>query len=536
MPKVQEIFELLSRYEAVSAIGKGTYGFVCSARDSEKVEFLSTAEDGDLPEELREDALAECDPDERADLLDAFTMVAIKKLKGLFEDYNNPRMWMCAIREIQLMMKFNHENVMCASDFFIPLGGLESMTFNSIRYLKQNFESVYIVMKKMDYTLREVLDSMEVTRKDIPEEVYQRLFAEEGKPELEDDEVLRDRETHLLLHPLTVDYRKFILYQIMRGLGYMHRCCVMHRDMKPENVLMDRSYKTCITDFGQGRDVSVELFMQRNKSEDVDDIMSLTQSVDNLYKAKAKIPPNDANQSYNAAYVDSIVNSAQTLLDNTSQWYAPPETLSVVVQLSSSVGYIDGASFHGIDVWSVGCIAAEMLLGRPLFATSKMGGAGQIIKIIELLGEPSEKDQADLVAHRGEESRELFVKVLQKVLVQNNLQGKTNTLRDILHSPYGDETEEEVQLIMDCLAWNPAARITIEKALQSPYFANDGYDPEVDPNETVQHVTSVRLADIEDPVTGREMLWELYAQRHPEVQELWHSLSAKHTPDGDSKE
>lgn len=563
--ETMEIFELLSRYEAVSPIGQGTYGFVCSARDNDLVESFQV----DPPEEYEEPSLTE---EDREEIYDSYTLIAVKKLRQLFE-HNQPRMWLCATREIQLMMAFQHDNVISATDFFIPLGGVEMMTYESILNLQHSFDSVYVVMKKMDYTLREVLDSTEVTKEDLDPNyatLWRRLTAltksadessaaeasaaaamvAEGnsacpnfeaqistsvdgptdstetplsatigageaapltkgttaatEEEAEEEEVKVEPTataaplvgendddmplggiccplTHLHLRALSTEYRKFILYQIFRGVGYLHLCPVIHRDLKPENIMLDRSYNTRITDFGQGRDVGV------NTASDYE----------------------------------------QTMLDNCTQWYAAPETLTVAI--NSPVGFIDHESFHGVDVWSIGCIAAEMLIGRPLFYTGAMGGKAQLLSIFRVLGEPSTNAIESIADYRDKDTKDSFISSIRKLIKTAPPSTSLDfTLEELLRSPFGDEDEDEINLIIACLRWDPRDRITIQAALQNPYFTKDKYDPTIDPDDTAKRVPSVRPEDISEQVSGRAFLWNLFLERHPEVGELWKSLVAKH--------
>ncbi|KAK7195177.1 protein kinase [Novymonas esmeraldas] len=526
-----ELFELLSRYEGVGPIGQGTYGFVCSARDNDLVETFQV----EPPEEYEDTTLT---PEEREEMYDTYTLVAVKKLRQLFE-HNQPRMWLCATREIQLMMAFQHDNVMSATDFFIPLGGVDMMTYDSILHLQRTFDSVYVVMKKMDYTLREVLDSSTVTAAELApgyETWWRRLamlVAESAEavdssavpasrlkaeaeaeaeaapaqsvdtcdavvaqddpltvPAVEDTAAAAEDGdaaaavccplTKVGLHPLTRDYRKFILYQVLRGVGYLHLCPVIHRDLKPENIMLDRSYGTRITDFGQGRDVGL----------------------------------------------NATTDYVQTVLDNCTQWYAAPETLTVAI--NAPMGFIDHDSFHGVDVWSIGCIAAELLIGRPIFYTTSMGGKHQLLTIFRALGEPSARAIESIAEYRDTDTKELFIHSIKK-LVKTAPRSSTVTpaLAELLRSPFGDEDEDEVQLILDCLRWDPRERITIQAALRSPFFIKDGYDPVIDTDDTAKRVPSVRPEDILEPVSGRAFLWNLFLQRHPEVKELWTSLVAK---------
>ncbi|KAG5509562.1 hypothetical protein JKF63_06267 [Porcisia hertigi] len=521
--ETKELFELLSRYEAVTSIGRGSYGFVCSARDNDLVEAFNLRP----PQEYEDASLT---PEEREVVYDTHTLVAIKKLRQLFE-HNQPRMWLCATREIQLMMAFQHDNVMSATDFFIPLGDVDTMTYDSILHLQHTFEGVYVVMKKMDYTLREVLDSVTVTAGELApayETWLQRLKRwKPGDGDMNIDtgdtppsaqastEQHRSTErsggrgtgdsgddagegeggpvccplTRAPLHTLARDYRQYILYQILRGVGYLHLCPVIHRDLKPENIMVNRCYGTCITDFGQGRDVRL----------------------------------------------NTTADYVQTVLDNCTQWYAAPETLTV--SSDNSMGFLDHDSFHGVDVWSIGCIAAEMLIGRPIFYTTSMGGRQQLLSIFHVLGEPSASAIRSIAEYRDDETKKLFIDSVEK-LVKTAPPSNTVTpsLAELLRSPYGDEDEDEVRLIIDCLRWDPRERITIQQALQSPFFLKNGYNPVIDPDDTAKRVPSVRPEDISEPVSGRAFLWNLFLERHPEVKELWRSLVDKHEEEMNAKE
>lgn len=450
-----EVFELLCRYEAKGPIGKGTYGFVCSARDSNLVESYNELS----PTEMEEEE-SDLTPEER---FDDFTLVAVKKICRIFES-NQPRMWLCAAREIELMMTLNHPNVMSCSDFFIPLGGVDAMTYESILRLRQTFESVYLVMKKMDYTLREVLDANE-----IPED--------ENDP---DSEPMKCPKTKMVLHPLSKEYRQFILYQILNGVGYLHRCCVIHRDLKPENIILDRNYTTCITDFGQGRKVGG-------------------------------------------------VGSFETVLDTCTQWYAAPETLTIAMNDASNTGFIDNASFHNMDVWSIGCIAAELLIGRPLFPSS-MGGVQQLRSILEVLGKPTDADVNAIFESRDDKTKISFQNELKSLL--NHYTGYTTTLDTVLKSPLESEEVDpsEVSMIKSCLEWDPKKRITIAEALASPFFTEAGYTPEIEAQGDAPPTVDsfVRAEDISDAASGRNFLWSLFVRQHPEVGEMWKKLEAKH--------
>ena len=57
-----------------------------------------------------------------------------------------------------------------------------------------------------------------------------------------------------LAQPLTDQHVQYFLYQVLRGLKYIHSCNVLHRDLKPSNLLVNENCDLKITDFGLSRD------------------------------------------------------------------------------------------------------------------------------------------------------------------------------------------------------------------------------------------------------------------------------------------
>eukprot|EP00834_Sanchytrium_tribonematis_P007584 NODE_710_length_4537_cov_0.398828.p1 type:complete len:359 gc:universal NODE_710_length_4537_cov_0.398828:3654-2578(-) len=127
----------------------------------------------------------------------------------------------------------------------------------------------------------------------------------------------------------THDLYSVLLWQMCRGLGYLHLLGVCHRDIKPQNVLYDpnnNNIKLC--DFGSA-------------------------------KCLVATEPN-------VAYI-------------CSRYYRAPEL-------------IFGAQYYTtqIDVWSMGCCFAEMYLGHPIFPGES--GVDQLVEIIKVLGSPTTQD------------------------------------------------------------------------------------------------------------------------------------------------
>eukprot|EP00920_Eleutheroschizon_duboscqi_P030661 GHVT01074116.1.p1 GENE.GHVT01074116.1~~GHVT01074116.1.p1 ORF type:complete len:258 (+),score=41.02 GHVT01074116.1:391-1164(+) len=119
---------------------------------------------------------------------------------------------------------------------------------------------------------------------------------------------------------------KSFLYQLLRGLAYCHQHRVLHRDLKPQNLLINREGELKLADFGLARAFGIP--------------------------------------------VRSYTHEVVTL------WYRAPDVLMGSKRYSTPV-----------DIWSVGCIFAEMINGRPLFPGT--GDQDQLLKIFKVLGTPS---------------------------------------------------------------------------------------------------------------------------------------------------
>jgi len=129
--------------------------------------------------------------------------VAIKKVTRAFEDTIDAKR---ILRELCLLRHFDHENIVSVMDICRPLS-------------VASFEDVYIVSELMETDLHRV--------------IYSR-------------------------QNLTDEHVQYFLYQLLRGLKYMHSANVIHRDLKPSNLLVNANCDLKICDFGLSRGMDQE--------------------------------------------------------------------------------------------------------------------------------------------------------------------------------------------------------------------------------------------------------------------------------------
>lgn len=131
-------------------------------------------------------------------------------------------------------------------------------------------------------------------------------------------------------------HKKYILYQIIKSLKFLHSGELIHRDMKPSNVLLNSDCHCKLIDFG------------------------LARSSANL----------DLDNS-NVILTDYVA----------TRWYRAPEILLGSTKYSKSV-----------DMWSIGCILGELVGGQPMFPGDST--INQLEKVVEVTGFPSKEDMA----------------------------------------------------------------------------------------------------------------------------------------------
>ncbi|XP_027703640.1 cyclin-dependent kinase 6 [Vombatus ursinus] len=195
-----------------------------------------------------------------------------------------------------------------------------------------------------------------------------------------------------------------MMFQLLRGLDFLHSHRVVHRDLKPQNILVTSNGQIKLADFGLARIYSFQ--------------MALTSVVVTL-------------------------------------WYRAPEVL-----LQSSYA-------TPVDLWSVGCIFAEMFRRKPLFRGSS--DVDQLGKILDVIGLPGEEDWPNDVALPRQAFNAKSPQPIEKFVTDIDELGK--------------------DLLMKCLTFNPAKRISACGALSHPYFhdvekPHENVDPRTSPSQS----------------------------------------------------
>uniref|UniRef100_A0AAQ5ZJA4 mitogen-activated protein kinase n=1 Tax=Amphiprion ocellaris TaxID=80972 RepID=A0AAQ5ZJA4_AMPOC len=241
--------------------------------------------------------------------------IAVKKLSRPFQSIIHAKR---TYRELRLLKHMKHENVIGLLDVFTPATSLKEFT------------DVYLVTHLMGADLNNIVKCQK----------------------------------------LTDDHVQFLIYQILRGLKYIHSADIIHRDLKPSNLAVNEDCELKILDFGLARHTDDEM----------------------------------------TGYV-------------ATRWYRAPEIMLNWMHYNMTV-----------DIWSVGCIMAELLTGKTLFPGTDH--INQLQQIMRLTGTPSMSLICRMPSH---EVSILFtsisaVDLLEKMLVLDT--DKRITAAEALAHPY----------------------------------------------------------------------------------------------------
>ncbi|XP_056603661.1 mitogen-activated protein kinase 12b isoform X2 [Triplophysa dalaica] len=259
--------------------------------------------------------------------------VAIKKLHRPFQSRLFAKR---AYRELRLLKHMKHENVIGLLDVFTS------------EILLDRFQDFYLVMPYMGTDLGKLMK----------------------------------------MERLSEDRIQFLVYQILRGLKYIHSAGIIHRDLKPGNLAVNQDCELKILDFGLARQADSEM----------------------------------------TGYV-------------VTRWYRAPEVILNWMHYSQTV-----------DIWSVGCIMAEMLLGRPLFKGNDH--LDQLREIMKITGTPAQD----------------FIMKLQSQDAKNYIRGLPKVPKKDLNTIFFKASSEAVGALDRMLVLDPEKRVSAAEALELPLF------------------------------------------------------------------
>ncbi|GAA5845478.1 hypothetical protein JCM3766R1_001533 [Sporobolomyces carnicolor] len=182
------------------------------------------------------------------------------------------------------------------------------------------------------------------------------------------------------------------MWQLLKGTAFCHDNRVLHRDLKPQNLLINKKGELKLADFGLARAFGIP--------------------------------------------VNTFSNEVVTL------WYRAPDVLLGSRTYSTS-----------IDVWSAGCIMAEMISGIPLFRGRDNND--QLNQIIRILGTPDEATLRRIASESPEVQLRPFPRMTR--IPWNSLYPKAHPLA--------------LDLLDKLLQFDPARRLDCTSALHHPYFS-----------------------------------------------------------------
>ena len=199
--------------------------------------------------------------------------------------------------------------------------------------------------------------------------------------------------------PIVVGNCQFFIYQVLRGLKYIHSANVIHRDLKPRNLLVNSNCDLKICDFGLAR---------------VDD-------------------PENNDRALMSSYV-------------ATRWYRAPEVILGRKRYTKAV-----------DMWSVGCILAELVGRKPIFPGRD--SFHQITLIVSILGTPPPNPHPTPSDNKNTTGpTDDYV---------SNLPKKPKLS---FRSLYPRASALACDLLDKLLVFEPEKRLTVEEALRHPYL------------------------------------------------------------------
>ncbi|KAE9613853.1 putative mitogen-activated protein kinase CMGC-MAPK family [Lupinus albus] len=313
--------------------------------------------------------------------------VAIKKINDVFEHVSDATR---ILREIKLLRLLRHPDIVEIKHIMLPPS-------------RREFKDIYVVFELMESDLHQVIKAN---------------------------------------NDLTPEHHQFFLYQLLRGLKYIHTANVFHRDLKPKNILVNADCKLKICDFGL-----------------------------------ARVSFDDAPSAI--FWTDYVA----------TRWYRAPELC----------GSFFSKYTPAIDIWSIGCIFAEMLNGKPLFRGKNV--VHQLDLMTDLLGTPPAESIARI---RNEKAKRYLSSMRKKQPVP-------------LSQKFPKADPLALSMLERLLAFDPKDRPTAEEALADPYFnglSNIDCEPSTQPISKLEFEFERRRVSKDDV---RELIYREILEYHPQM-------------------
>lgn len=280
---------------------------------------------------------------------------------------------------------------------------IKKITFDhsmfALRTLRELKLLIYLSESGVSENIVSVLDIIKPSSLESFKEVYvvQELM------ETDMHRVLRTQD-------LSDDHAQYFIYQLLRALKAVHSADVIHRDVKPSNLLLNSNCDLKLCDFGLARSM--------------------------------KTAEPGGENGFMTEYV-------------ATRWYRAPEIMLTFRQYTKA-----------IDIWSVGCILAEILSGgRPIFPGRDYHH--QITLILDVLGTPTIEEFAGISSKRS----------------RDYIRSLPFRRRKPFSTLYPNASPEAVDFLTKTLTFDPKTRLTVEQALEHPYL-EAYHDPSDEPSTT----------------------------------------------------
>ena len=227
-------------------------------------------------------------------------------------------------------------------------------------------------------------------------------------------------------------HKQFIVYQCLKALLYCHSANLIHRDLNPSNLLLNEDCLCKIANFERARSLRAMRLGDRDEADNMTSLVS----------------------------------------DN---WYQAPEVLL------GSTNY----SF-AVDMWALGCIIAEMFVGKPLLPGENRNE--QLEKIFEVTGLPSPEEEEAITASNGQ-----MYYVYYQYLIAHVPRCEKKSLATLMTA-----SPEVIDIVEKLLVFDSTKRLTVEQAFEHSYVSCFRTGAEV------RHSGSINLPLAEEKATAGE--------------------------------